>query len=116
MTPDGCGELFEPLPAERIERYVAPLREPDALTGALRWYRRLERSDLGPAQVPVTYLNGATRNGPSDGWPRWPVPILSRRGRTSGSSNWTGSVTGLVDEVPDLVSREIPGADGRDGE
>lgn len=50
--------LFTPLPPEQVETYVRPLLEPGALTGALNWYRRLERANLGPARVPVTYLWG----------------------------------------------------------
>src|SRR4051794_34288404 len=50
--------LFQPLTPAHSERYIRPLLEPGALTGALNWYRRLERPDLGPAQVPVTFIWG----------------------------------------------------------
>jgi pimeloyl-ACP methyl ester carboxylesterase len=50
--------LFAPLAPNQVQPYVTPLLEPGALTGALNWYRRLERAELGPAQVPVTYLWG----------------------------------------------------------
>jgi pimeloyl-ACP methyl ester carboxylesterase len=52
--------MFQPLTAEACETYVRALLEPDALTGALNWYRRLERVALGPAVVPVTYVWGTS--------------------------------------------------------
>jgi pimeloyl-ACP methyl ester carboxylesterase len=50
--------LFNPLPEAQVEKYVAPLLEPGALTGALNWYRKLERPDLGTTGVPVTFIWG----------------------------------------------------------
>jgi pimeloyl-ACP methyl ester carboxylesterase len=47
------------VPADRVERYLAPLREPDALTGSLNWYRTLDAAELAarpPAAVPTTYV------------------------------------------------------------
>jgi pimeloyl-ACP methyl ester carboxylesterase len=47
------------VPDDRVERYVAPLREPGALTGALNWYRAMDRDELGglaPVAVPTTYV------------------------------------------------------------
>ncbi len=61
LTEDGARRLrrlFDPLPPDKVERYVAPMLEPGALTGALNWYRRLERANLGPARVPVTFVWG----------------------------------------------------------
>ncbi|MFF0155285.1 alpha/beta fold hydrolase [Micromonospora sp. NPDC005203] len=45
--------------APRVDRYVAPMREPGALTAALNWYRAMSRADLagvGPVAVPTTYV------------------------------------------------------------
>jgi pimeloyl-ACP methyl ester carboxylesterase len=41
-----------------IDRYVAPLLAPGALTGALNWYRALSRGlpDVTPARVPTTFV------------------------------------------------------------
>jgi pimeloyl-ACP methyl ester carboxylesterase len=50
--------LFNPLPEATVDKYVAPLLEPGALTGALNWYRKLERPDIGPTGVPVTFIWG----------------------------------------------------------
>jgi pimeloyl-ACP methyl ester carboxylesterase len=56
QTFDGAG-----LPAETIDGYVAPLREPGALTAALNWYRAISRADLaglGAIGHPTAYLWG----------------------------------------------------------
>jgi len=50
--------LFNPLPESTVDKYVTPLLEPGALTGALNWYRKLERPDIGPTGVPVTFIWG----------------------------------------------------------
>jgi pimeloyl-ACP methyl ester carboxylesterase len=50
--------LFEPLPEATVDKYVAPLLEPGALTDALKWYRAMQRPNLGPTAVPVTYIWG----------------------------------------------------------
>jgi pimeloyl-ACP methyl ester carboxylesterase len=34
------------MPADRVERYVAAMRAPGALTGGLNWYRAMRRTDL----------------------------------------------------------------------
>jgi pimeloyl-ACP methyl ester carboxylesterase len=42
-----------------VERYIAPLREPGALTAALNWYRAMGRgamSGVGVVRVPTTFL------------------------------------------------------------
>jgi pimeloyl-ACP methyl ester carboxylesterase len=52
-------DLFAPLHPELAERYVTPLLDRAALTGALNWYRRMSREPAGPATVPVTYLWGS---------------------------------------------------------
>jgi pimeloyl-ACP methyl ester carboxylesterase len=44
---------------EDVDVYVAPLREPGALTGALNWYRAMpytDPSELGPVAVPTTFV------------------------------------------------------------
>jgi pimeloyl-ACP methyl ester carboxylesterase len=50
---DGSG-----LDAAGVDRYVGPMLESGALTGALNWYRALTRGmpDLAPARVPTTYV------------------------------------------------------------
>ncbi|MDT4987336.1 MAG: hypothetical protein QOI74_1430 [Micromonosporaceae bacterium] len=51
---DGAG-----LSAAEIDRYVAPMLAPSALTAALNWYRAISltgRSGTGPVAVPTTYL------------------------------------------------------------
>jgi pimeloyl-ACP methyl ester carboxylesterase len=50
---DGSG-----LDAAGVDRYVAPLLAPGALTGALNWYRALTRGmpDLARVGVPTTYV------------------------------------------------------------
>jgi len=50
---DGSG-----LDADAVDRYVAPLLAPGALTGALNWYRALGRGlpELLPARVPTTFV------------------------------------------------------------
>jgi pimeloyl-ACP methyl ester carboxylesterase len=42
-----------------IDRYVAPMREPGALTAALNWYRAVDflgRGGIGKVPVPTTYV------------------------------------------------------------
>jgi pimeloyl-ACP methyl ester carboxylesterase len=51
-------DLFAPLHPEVAERYVTPLLDRAALTGALNWYRRMMRVPPGVSTVPVTYLWG----------------------------------------------------------
>ncbi|RPF26180.1 alpha/beta fold hydrolase [Georgenia muralis] len=48
------------LPAPDAARYAALMDEPGALTAALNWYRALPltRLDVGPVQVPTTFLWG----------------------------------------------------------
>ncbi len=98
--------LFEPLSREQARSYVEPLLVPGALTGALNWYRRLERPDLGPAGVPVTYVWGdqdpsmspAAAHACGD----FVAPGLDYRFvPVAGISHW------IVDEIPELVTAEI---------
>jgi len=49
------------LPASDVERYCAAMEEPDALTGALNWYRGMPfslRPPVGKIEVPTTYVWG----------------------------------------------------------
>jgi pimeloyl-ACP methyl ester carboxylesterase len=48
------------LTADVVESYVTPMRDPDALAAALRWYAamRLERTQTGVARVPTTFVWG----------------------------------------------------------
>jgi len=50
---DGSG-----LDAAGVDRYIAPLLAPGALTAALNWYRALTRGvpDVTPSRVPTTYV------------------------------------------------------------
>lgn len=48
------------LAEEHVDRYVARMLEPGALTGALAWYRAIpvDRETPGRIRVPTTYLTG----------------------------------------------------------
>ncbi len=50
--------LFEPLSPRVSQSYVEPLLDRAALTGALNWYRRLGRDEIGVAPVPTTFVWG----------------------------------------------------------
>lgn len=55
----GLRLVLRGVPRDRIDTYVAPMREPGALTAALNWYRALrghDATDLGPVTVPTTYV------------------------------------------------------------
>lgn len=98
--------LFDPLPTEVARRYVEPLLEPGALTGALNWYRRLERAELGPAQVPVTFVWGnqdrAIGRTAALACADFVAPGQDYRFvELAGLSHW------VPDQVPDAVAREI---------
>jgi pimeloyl-ACP methyl ester carboxylesterase len=98
--------LYDPLPDERIDRYVAPLLEPGALTGALRWYRRLEPTELGPAQVPVTFMWGSQERAIGRAAAMACADFVGaghdfRFVELDGVSHW------VVDEVPGVVAGEI---------
>ncbi|MGW1995352.1 alpha/beta fold hydrolase [Embleya sp. NPDC001921] len=50
---------FASLPTEFTERYLAVLREPGALTGALNWYRAIDPKvlrDIGDIATPTLYV------------------------------------------------------------
>jgi pimeloyl-ACP methyl ester carboxylesterase len=95
------------VPADRVERYLAPLREPGALTPRLNWYRALVPAELGrlPAvDLPTTFV-----------WSDRDVAI----GRTA-ARRCAGFVTGdyrfvpvpgashwLPDEAPDEVAAAV---------
>lgn len=59
LADDGAAlrGLLAGVGADRVERYVAPMREPGALTAALNWYRALNWDNLaGPVTVPTTFV------------------------------------------------------------
>ncbi|MEU4471125.1 alpha/beta fold hydrolase [Micromonospora sp. NPDC023888] len=85
--------------AARVDRYAAPMREPEALTAALNWYRAMSRADLagvGPVAAPTTYV-----------WSDRDVAI----GRTAAeacAANVTGAyrfvqLTGVSHWIPDTA-------------
>jgi pimeloyl-ACP methyl ester carboxylesterase len=89
-----------------LDAAIERLAEPGALTAALNWYRRLERPDLGPALVPVTYVWG------EDDYAMGPVAAAACKDFVApgldyrfvpvpGISHW------IVDEAPGLVADEI---------
>jgi pimeloyl-ACP methyl ester carboxylesterase len=91
------------VPEDRIERYVAPLRGPGALTGALNWYRAMDRDEmgrLGPVSVPTTYVwserDGAVGRRAALGCPAY-VTGDFRFVPLPGVSHW------VPDEAPDAV-------------
>jgi pimeloyl-ACP methyl ester carboxylesterase len=98
--------LFHPLSHAQAKSYVDPLLEPGALTGALNWYRRLERPNLGPAQVPVTYVWGdqdaAMSRTAAQACADFVAAALDYRFvEVADAGHW------LCDEAPDLVAQEI---------
>jgi pimeloyl-ACP methyl ester carboxylesterase len=61
LSADGAAlrAAMRGVPADRVGRYLARLREPGALTGALNWYRAVDAdalAALGPVSVPTTYV------------------------------------------------------------
>jgi pimeloyl-ACP methyl ester carboxylesterase len=85
-------------------RYVEPLLEPGALTGALNWYRAMSRKDfdgLGKADVPVTFVwsDGDIAVGPDAA--RACAAYVAADYRfvpVPGVSHW------IPDEAPDVVA------------
>jgi len=65
LLADGARRLtamLAPLPPESVEVFIRPMRQPEALTAALNWYRAMSRRDadpLGQIRVPTTYVWGA---------------------------------------------------------
>jgi pimeloyl-ACP methyl ester carboxylesterase len=106
--------IFEPLSREQAASYVEPLLAPGALTGALNWYRRLERPDLGPAQAPVTFIWGQddAAVGPvaAHSCPDYVAPGVDYRFvPLPDTSHW------IVDQQPALVATEILARAGSEG-
>ena len=98
--------LFDPLSDEQARRYVEPLLEPGVLTGALNWYRRLERPRLGPARVPVTFVWGnedkAIGRTAALACADFVTPGQDYRFVVlDGVSHW------VTDEAADVVAREV---------
>jgi len=94
------------LSEERLESYVAPLLEPGALTGALNWYRRLERPNLGPAELPVTFIWG--RDDPAIG----PAAALACASHVAPGADYRFVPLDDVghwvpDQVPEVVAAEV---------
>lgn len=92
------------LSPQRLDDYVAPLLEPGALTGALNWYRRLQRSRLGPARVPVTFVWGSADLAVGPAAAQRCADHVEADYRfvpLEGVSHW------VADEVPDVLAAEI---------
>lgn len=95
-----------------VERYLAPLREPGALTAALNWYRAVDLQVLAatpPVEVPTTYLwsDGDPALGPVAAadcaeFVRGPYTFLS----LAGVSHW------IPDQRPAAVIEAILGRVG----
>ncbi len=54
--------VFGPLAADLVELHTAAMRDRDTLTGALGWYRAMDRDELlavPPVTVPTTFVWGA---------------------------------------------------------
>lgn len=61
LSADGAAlrSVLRGVPVDRVEGYLAPLREPGALTAQLNWYRALDARAmraLQPVAVPTTYV------------------------------------------------------------
>jgi pimeloyl-ACP methyl ester carboxylesterase len=95
------------LDAAGVDAYVAPLREPGALTGALNWYRAMDLTDplgFGDVVVPTTYLWGehdlAVGAKAAKECARY-VTADYRFVPLTGVGHW------VPDAVPDVVAREV---------
>ena len=93
--------MFAGCPTERIEEFVAPMRDRAALTGALNWYRAMtpETMTCPPVSVPTTFV-----------WGESDIAIGATAARTCGSH-----VQGDYRFVPLVgvghwVAEEAPGA------
>ncbi|GAA3765222.1 alpha/beta fold hydrolase [Micromonospora maritima] len=87
--------------ADVVARYAEPMRDPQALTAALNWYRAMSGTDMkavGPVEVPTTYV-----------WSDRDVAI----GRTAAqacAAHVTGDYRFLVlDGVSHWIPDEAPG-------
>jgi pimeloyl-ACP methyl ester carboxylesterase len=99
--------MFLDCPPDRVDRYVTPMLDRPRLTGALNWYRAMNREDLaglGPVTVPTTFIW-------SDG-----DQAIGRQAAESCARFVTGEyayveLTGvghwIPDSVPDRVAHEI---------
>ncbi len=59
MLNGGLEQVFGGIPGVAVEQYLRALREPDALTAALSWYRAQSRADLeglAPVAVPTLHV------------------------------------------------------------
>ncbi|MEP6696456.1 MAG: alpha/beta hydrolase [Pseudonocardiales bacterium] len=95
------------LTEDEVARYVQPLQEPGALTGALSWYRAMSRRDvegLGPATVPTTFVWSDQDLAVG------PVAAHACAGQVSGPFRFVelaGVSHWIPDEVPDAVGGAI---------
>ena len=96
--------LFHPLPDAEADKYVARLLEPGALTGALKWYRKVERPGIGATAVPVTFIWG----NQDQAMGRIAAELCEefvtgdyRFVELDGISHW------LPDQCPDVVASEV---------
>jgi len=107
--------LYAGIPASRVDSYLTPMRERDALTGGLNWYRGTSRVDsegLGPSRVPTTYVwsDGDFSIGPEAayGCERY-VAADYRFVPLAGVSHW------IPDEAPDTVVEAVVSRVGAGG-
>ena len=99
---DGSG-----LTDTEVDAYLAPLREPDALTPALNWYRAIPLSDpraLGSITVPTTYVwsdgDMAVGRAAAEGCAAF-VEADYRFVELTGVSHW------IPDQAPDVLADAI---------
>ncbi|MEO3744875.1 alpha/beta hydrolase [Plantactinospora sp. B5E13] len=94
------------LPSDRIERYVAPMREPGALTAALNWYRAMSTEALvgtGPVAVPTTFVWGDTDMAVG------PVAARNCAGFVTGDYRFV-PLTGVGHWVPETAAQALADA------
>ncbi len=98
--------MFVGCPSERIEAFAAPMREREALTGALNWYRAMTPGTMSCDRVgvPTTFVwgdadlaIGATAARSCGGY----VDADYRFVPLNGISHW------VADEAPGALSEEI---------
>jgi pimeloyl-ACP methyl ester carboxylesterase len=101
------------VPEDRVERYIAPLREPGGLTGPLNWYRALDRDGmraLPPVTVPTTYVwsdrDGAIGRTAAAGCAQFAAADY-RFVSLAGVSHW------VPDEAPEAVVQAVLERAGR---
>jgi pimeloyl-ACP methyl ester carboxylesterase len=104
MLDGGLEQVFGGIPGVAVDRYLAVLREPGALTAALSWYRAQSRADVdGLAPVPVPTLHVWSDRDPALGGvaTRATAPHVTGPYRLevlSGVSHW------VPEEAPERLS------------